>query len=50
MTFCEIPNDKTVNLQTSDETKTNNASHSSAKRQSEIHHYIGSKNAQSQKY
>ena len=41
---------KTVNLQTSDETKTNNAFHSSAKRQSEIHHYIGSKNAQSQKY
>ena len=50
MTFCKIPNDKTVNLQTLDETKTNNAFHSSAKRQSEIHHYIGSKNAQSQKY
>ncbi len=50
MTFCKIPNDKTVNLQTSDKTKTNNAFHSSAKRQSEIHHYIGSKNAQSQKY
>ena len=50
MTFCKIPNDKTVNLQNSDETKTNNAFHSSAKRQSEIHHYIRSKNAQSQKY
>ena len=49
MTFCKIPNDKTVNLQTFKE-KTNNAFHSSAKRHSEIHHYIGSKNAQSQKY
>ncbi len=50
MTFCKIPNDKTVNLQTSDEIKTNNAFHLSAKRQSEIHHYIGCKNAQSKKY
>lgn len=50
MTFCKIPNDKTLNLQTFNKTKTNNAFHSSAKRQSEIHHYIGSKNAQSQKY
>ncbi len=50
MTFCKIPNDKTVNLQTSKETKTNNAFNSSAKRQSKIHQYIGSKNAQPQKY
>ena len=50
MTFCKIPNDITVYLQTSDETKTNNAFHSSAKRQSKIHQYIRSKNAQPQKY
>ena len=50
MTFYKIPNDKTVNLQTSYKTKTNNTINSSAKRQSEIHQYIGSKNAQSQKY
>ena len=32
MTFCKIPNDKTVNLQTLIKTKTYNAFHSSAKR------------------
>ena len=30
MTFCEIPNDKTVNLQTSDKTKPNNTFKTSA--------------------
>ena len=50
MTFCKIPNDKTVNLQTSYETKTNNAFYLSAKTQSKIHLYFWSKNAQSQKY